>query len=86
VFEEQPRLVAIPWFSLYQVVSAFSNTGMSLVDQSLLPFQEAYLMNFGPCSVLEFLRRELTSLVIFFLIFAGNTAFVSYSWSLIESC
>jgi len=50
VFENQPRLVRIPWFALFQVVSAFSNTGMSLVDLSLLPFQGAYLMNFSMLS------------------------------------
>lgn len=61
MFEAQPRLVKIPWFALFQSVSAFSNTGMSLVDMSMIPFQRAYLMSF----------------VIFVLIFAGNTAFVS---------
>lgn len=61
VFEQQPQYVAEPWFSLFQSVSAFSNTGMSLVDQSMLPFQEAYLM----------------IVILTWLIFAGNTAFVS---------
>jgi hypothetical protein len=32
---------------LFQSVSAFSNTGMSLVDQSMVPFQTAYLMIVG---------------------------------------
>ncbi|PFH52155.1 hypothetical protein AMATHDRAFT_79883 [Amanita thiersii Skay4041] len=32
------------WFSAFQVVSALSNTGMSLVDQSMVPFQTAYPM------------------------------------------
>ncbi|KXN87472.1 Low-affinity potassium transport protein [Leucoagaricus sp. SymC.cos] len=32
------------WFALYQVVSSFSNTGSSLVDQSMIPFQKAYAM------------------------------------------
>jgi Trk-type K+ transport system membrane component len=36
--------VQIPWFALFQSVSAFSNTGMSLADQSMVPFQTAYLM------------------------------------------
>lgn len=31
-------------FAIFQSVSAFSNTGMSLVDQSMIPFQTAYLM------------------------------------------
>ncbi|KAK0454525.1 cation transport protein-domain-containing protein [Armillaria borealis] len=49
-------------FSLFQVISAYTNTGMSLVDQSMVPFQQAYLM----------------ILVMIFLILAGNTAFVIY--------
>lgn len=47
-------------FSFFQVFSAFSNTGTSLVDQSMIPFQTAYPM----------------ILVMIFLILAGNTAFV----------
>jgi len=47
VFEAQPRLVKVPWFALFQSVSAFSNTGMSLVDMSMIPFQNAYLMIAG---------------------------------------
>jgi Trk-type K+ transport system membrane component len=39
--------------------SAFSNTGMSLNDLSMIPYQKAYPMIF----------------VMVFLIFAGNTAF-----------
>ncbi|RXK41787.1 hypothetical protein M231_01022 [Tremella mesenterica] len=46
-FRNQPRAVSIPWWALFQSVSAFSNTGMSLVDLSLIPFQRAYLMIFG---------------------------------------
>lgn len=44
VFDAQPQEVATPWFTLFQTVSAFSNTGMSLADQSMIPFQSAYLM------------------------------------------
>lgn len=44
VFDAQPQRVSTAWFSLWQAVSAFSNTGMSLVDQSMIPFQTAYLM------------------------------------------
>lgn len=44
VFEAQPKLVSIPWFALFQSVSAFTNTGMSLVDASMIPFQKAYAM------------------------------------------
>lgn len=50
-------------FSAFQVVSAYTNTGTSLQDQSMVPFQRAYLMIF----------------IIIFLILAGNTAFVSTS-------
>ncbi|EPQ55187.1 hypothetical protein GLOTRDRAFT_111153 [Gloeophyllum trabeum ATCC 11539] len=48
-----------PWFALFQVVSAYTNTGTSLVDQSMIPFQTAYPMIF----------------FVIFLILAGNTAF-----------
>jgi len=47
VFNAQPRLVRIPWYALFQSVSAYSNTGMSLVDMSMVPFQTAYLMIAG---------------------------------------
>ncbi|KAI5982488.1 TrkH-domain-containing protein [Pisolithus albus] len=40
------RPVAPSWFSLFQVISSYTNTGMSLVDQSMIPFQTAYLMIF----------------------------------------
>jgi Trk-type K+ transport system membrane component len=55
------RYVAPGWFSAFQVVSSYTNTGMSLVDQSMVPFQRAYPMIF----------------FMAFLILAGNTAFVS---------
>ncbi|KAK0195856.1 cation transport protein-domain-containing protein [Armillaria mellea] len=60
-FDEPPeyRPLSPVWFSLFQVVSAYTNTGMSLVDQSMVPFQQAYLMIF----------------VMIFLILAGNTSF-----------
>lgn len=48
-------------YSMFQVVSSYTNTGMSLVDQSMIPFQTAYPM----------------IVVMIFLILAGNTAFVS---------
>ncbi|KAH9050993.1 cation transport protein-domain-containing protein [Lactarius deliciosus] len=41
------------------VVTAYTNAGMSLVDQSMIPFQRAYPMIFA----------------MMFVIFAGNTAF-----------
>ena len=43
------------------MVSAYTNTGVSLVDQSMVPFQTAYPM----------------VVTLPFLILAGNTAFVS---------
>ncbi|KAI9441617.1 cation transport protein-domain-containing protein, partial [Lactarius indigo] len=58
---QQHRPIVPVWFSLFQVVSAYTNAGMSLVDQSMLPFQRAYPMIF----------------VMMFVIFAGNTAFVT---------
>ncbi|TBU40177.1 cation transport protein-domain-containing protein [Dichomitus squalens] len=51
--------VGSAWFSAFQVVSAYTNTGVSLVDQSMIPFQRAYPM----------------VLILPFLILAGNTAF-----------
>ncbi|KAK0212417.1 cation transport protein-domain-containing protein [Desarmillaria ectypa] len=61
IFDAPPlhRPLSPVWFSLFQVVSAYTNTGMSLVDQSMVPFQQAYLMIF----------------VMIFLILAGNTSF-----------
>ena len=53
-------------FSLFQVASAYTNSGMSLVDQSMIPFQKAYPM----------------IVFMMFLILAGNTAFVSLSVNL----
>ncbi|KZS87287.1 TrkH-domain-containing protein [Sistotremastrum niveocremeum HHB9708] len=53
------RPVAPPWFALYQTTSAYTNTGSSLVDQSMVPFQTAYPMIF----------------IMVFLVLAGNTAF-----------
>lgn len=53
------RSVNLWWYTAFNAVSAFTNTGMSLVDQSMVPFQTAYLF----------------IVVIIFLIFAGNTSF-----------
>ncbi|KAJ3808222.1 cation transport protein-domain-containing protein [Lentinula lateritia] len=52
------RPVSSTWFSLYQTVSAYTNTGTSLVDTSMIPFQKAYPV--------------IVFMVI--LILAGNTA------------
>ncbi|CAE6440813.1 unnamed protein product [Rhizoctonia solani] len=57
--EQQHRFVPPTWFSAFQAVSAYTNTGMSLIDQSMVPFQTAYPM----------------VIIIFFMILAGNTAF-----------
>ncbi|KAI0079232.1 hypothetical protein K474DRAFT_1659278 [Panus rudis PR-1116 ss-1] len=53
------RSLSPVWFSLFQVVSAYTNTGMSLEDQSMIPFQTAYP----------------TIIFTIILILAGNTAF-----------
>ncbi|KAK0227557.1 potassium transporter [Armillaria fumosa] len=58
VFEAQPRLVKKPWFSLFQVMAAYTGGGLSLVDLGMLPFQTAYLFVFA----------------LMFLILAGNHA------------
>ncbi|KAJ7647734.1 cation transport protein-domain-containing protein [Roridomyces roridus] len=55
----QHKPIKSAWFSLFQVVSAYTNTGTSLVDQSMMPFQRAY-------PVIIFMAL---------LILAGNTAF-----------
>jgi Trk-type K+ transport system membrane component len=58
--DPSPHSLVTARFSAFQVVSAYTNAGMSLVDQSMVPFQRAYLLIF----------------VMMFLILAGNTAFV----------
>ncbi|KAI0735704.1 TrkH-domain-containing protein [Earliella scabrosa] len=47
VFASQPRLVDKTWFTLFQVVGAYTGGGMSLVDTGMVPFQRAYLMIFS---------------------------------------
>ncbi|KAF8346023.1 cation transport protein-domain-containing protein [Amanita rubescens] len=56
---QQDRVVNTVWFSLFQVVSAYSNTGTSLADQSMIPFQTAYPM----------------IVLLIFLLLAGNAAY-----------
>ena len=51
------------FFTLLQVVSAYTNAGLSLVDTSMVPFRTAYPM----------------IVILFILILGGNTAFVSRS-------
>ncbi|KAH9060174.1 TrkH-domain-containing protein [Lactarius vividus] len=55
----QHRVINSAWFSAFQVVGAWANTGFSLVDQNLIPFQTAYPL--------------LVSMV--WLALAGNTGF-----------
>ncbi|KAI0299527.1 cation transport protein-domain-containing protein [Russula brevipes] len=38
----QHRVINPIWYSAFQIVGAWSNTGFSLVDQNLVPFQTAY--------------------------------------------
>ncbi|KAH9850186.1 TrkH-domain-containing protein [Lenzites betulinus] len=40
----QHREINSVWFSAFQIVGAWANTGMSLVDQNMVPFQTAYPM------------------------------------------
>ncbi|KAI0757447.1 TrkH-domain-containing protein [Daedaleopsis nitida] len=47
VFASQPRLVNKSWFTLFQIVGAYTGGGMSLVDTGMVPFQRAYLMIFA---------------------------------------
>lgn len=48
-------------FSFFQVIGAWANTGLSLVDQNMIPFRTAYLL----------------IIVLIVCVLAGNTAFVS---------
>ena len=53
------RYVPPIWFSIFQVTSAIGNVGFSLVDQSMVPFIEAYPLIFAMA----------------LLVAAGNTAY-----------
>ena len=55
-------------YSFFQIFGAWANTGMSLVDQNMIPFRTAYLL----------------IIVLIVCVLAGNTAFVSSSESIIE--
>ncbi|KAJ4480978.1 potassium transporter [Lentinula aciculospora] len=61
VFANQLRVVQKPWFSLFQVMGAYTGGGLSLVDEGMVPFQSAYLMVFS----------------LMFVILAGNHALVA---------
>ncbi|GAA5947131.1 hypothetical protein JCM3765_002171 [Sporobolomyces pararoseus] len=49
VFEVPAWKVNPTWFTFFQVWSAFSNNGMSLVDTSMIPFQRAYWLIIVMC-------------------------------------
>ncbi|KAK0236675.1 potassium transporter [Armillaria nabsnona] len=70
VFEAQPRLVKKPWFSLFQVMGAYTGGGLSLVDLGMVPFQTAYLMIFP----------------LMFVILAGNHALPIFMRLIIWIC
>ncbi|KAI0265615.1 cation transport protein-domain-containing protein [Gloeopeniophorella convolvens] len=55
----QHRVIDPVWYSLFQIIGAWANTGMSLVDQNLVPFQSAY-----PLLIL-----------LIYVVLAGATAF-----------
>ncbi|TFY66085.1 hypothetical protein EVG20_g5004 [Dentipellis fragilis] len=55
----QHRDVNPVWYSAFEIVGGWANTGMSLVDQNLIPFQTAYPL----------------LLFLIYLGLAGNTAF-----------
>ncbi|ORY75670.1 cation transport protein-domain-containing protein [Leucosporidium creatinivorum] len=59
VLEDDAVNLNSTWFVFFQVWSAFSNNGMSLVDQSMVPFGDAYLLIIVMC----------------ILILGGNTAY-----------
>ncbi|KAI0794323.1 TrkH-domain-containing protein [Fomes fomentarius] len=42
----QHRKINTVWFTAFQIVGAWENTGMSLVDQNMVPFQTAYPLVF----------------------------------------
>ncbi|KAJ3760525.1 potassium transporter [Lentinula raphanica] len=68
VFESQFRIINKPWFSLFQVMGAYTGGGLSLVDDGMVPFQSAYLMVFA----------------LMFVMLAGNQGFVSFHFLLIS--
>ncbi|KAA1472124.1 TrkH-domain-containing protein [Dentipellis sp. KUC8613] len=59
----QHRDINPVWYSAFEIVGGWANTGMSLVDQNLIPFQTAYPL----------------LLFLIYLGLAGNTAFLSWT-------
>lgn len=59
--------VSTTWFSFFQVVSAYSSCGLSLVDDLMMPFQNCYLLIYvllfptlsGNQALALFLRAEV---------------------------
>ncbi|GAA5876158.1 hypothetical protein JCM16303_007040 [Sporobolomyces ruberrimus] len=49
VFEDPAWAVNPTWYTFFQVFSAFSNNGMSLVDTSMVPFGRAYWLIIVMC-------------------------------------
>ncbi|KZT64165.1 TrkH-domain-containing protein [Daedalea quercina L-15889] len=60
--EQHPKPRSRPRLSFFQVVGAWANTGMSLVDENMVPFRGAYLM----------------IIILVLDVLAGNTAFVTH--------
>ncbi|KAI0785108.1 cation transport protein-domain-containing protein [Abortiporus biennis] len=56
---QQHKKISPIWYSVFQVVGAWANTGMSLVDQNMAPFKNAYLL----------------IVILILLVLAGNTCF-----------
>ena len=54
------RLCSPCRYSIFEVIGAWANTGLSLVDQGLIPFQTAYPM----------------LIFLIWVVIAGNTGYV----------
>lgn len=75
-FESQHRMVASPWFAMFNVWSSFTNCGLSLSDTSMIPFIESHVFVFSMSPPMVHHERLADVLVTTLLIFAGNTAYV----------
>ncbi|KDQ09512.1 hypothetical protein BOTBODRAFT_148102 [Botryobasidium botryosum FD-172 SS1] len=47
VFQAQFRVVPKAWFSVFQVMSSYTSCGLSLADESMIPFETMYPMIFS---------------------------------------
>lgn len=65
------------WYAAFNIVSAYSNSGLSLLDTSMITFQTAYSQVIPDSCVNQRLTRYSCRwiLVLGFCILAGNTAF-----------